>query len=215
MQRYQGTNGEVLPDTNRPDWLVVEHVLQRYGDVWVLIETYPFLSVDVARVEAHCAKIRECIVFANGRLMQNIRPEEGGSRLLSAMMGGGIDAGMSPDAQVIVEGIANPRAQWMMYFNDPFGIGMFPFAALGTQYICLDGSSSYQRTFGDLVIVDGYSRPRSQYVDFDPLAELAQTFHREYINGPREEPRDMARLAGLLDAMFVENEKVLEPPSLS
>lgn len=209
MQRYHGVNGEVLPGTSTPDWLLIEHVLQRYRDVWVLIDTYPYLAVDVARVEAHCAEIREFAVFANGRMMQNIRPDEGGQRLISALMGGGLDAGMSPAAQVIVEGIANPRAQWMMYFNDPFMIGMHPFAALGTQYIYVEGNSRYQRTFGELVTVERYSRTRSPHVDFNPLAELAHTFHFEYINGPGDFPRDLARLPALLDEMFVENEKIL------
>jgi len=176
--------------------------------VWVPIETYPFLAVDTARVDAHCDGIDEFVVFANGRLLQNIRPDEGGSRLLNAFIGGGVDAGISPNAQVLVEGMANPRAQWMMYFNDPFYVGMHPFAALGTQYVYIDGSGSYQRTFADLVIVDGYSRPRSAHVDFDLLADMARTFHAEYINGPRDAPRDIGRLAALLDAMFAENGKI-------
>jgi hypothetical protein len=132
MKRFQGINGETLPSTNTPDLLRMEHVLQRYRDVWVPIETYPFLAVDVERVRAHCANVDEFPVFTNGRLMQNIRPEEGG-RLLSTLVGGGVDAGMSPNGHVIVEGIANPRAHWMMYFNDPFYIGMHPFAAFETQ----------------------------------------------------------------------------------
>lgn len=209
MQRYHGVNGEVLPNTNAPNWLLIEHVLQRYRDVWVLIDAYPFLAVDIARVEEHCAEVREFAVFSNGRMMQNIRPDEGGQRVLSAVMGGGTDAGMSSDSKVIVEGIANPRAQWMMYFNDPFMIGMHPFAVLGTQFIYIDGNSRYQRAFGELVIVDGYSRPRSPHVDFDPLAEMTHVFHHEYINGPRDLPRDFERLAALLDDIFVENEKIL------
>lgn len=209
MQRFQGVNGEPLPSTDAPNWLLTEHVLQQHRDVWVPIEKYPFLAVDVGRVEAHCAETDEFPVFANGRMMQNMRPDEGGSRLLSALMGGGVDAGMSPDGNVIVEGIANPRAHWMMYFNDPFYIGMHPFAALGTQYIYIDRNGSYQRTFAELVIVDKYSRPRSTHVDFDPLADMVRSFHGEYINGPREAPRDLGRLAALLDAMFIENEKIL------
>jgi hypothetical protein len=43
----------------------MEHVLQRYRDVWVPIETYPFLAVDVERVRAHCAKVDEFPVFTN------------------------------------------------------------------------------------------------------------------------------------------------------
>lgn len=208
QQRFKGVNGEVLPDTQTPDWLRIEHVLQRFRDVWVPIETYPFLAVDTARVEAYRKEVHEFSVFANGRLMQNIRPDEGGRRLLNVFIGGGVDAGMSPEAQVIVEGMGNPRAQWMMYFNDPFYIGMHPFAALGTRYIYVDRSGSYQRTFAELVIVDRYSRPRSSHVDFDPLADVVRTFHDEYINGPRDVPRDIGRLVTLLDAMFIENGKI-------
>lgn len=205
-QRYEGVNGEILPETAP---LPVEHVLQRHRDVWVPIETYPYLAVDTARVDAHCRDIDEFAVFAGGRLMQNLRPDEGGSRLISGMMGGGVDAGMSPDAQVVVEGMANPRAQWVMNFNGTFDIGTHPFAALRTHYIYVDGNGSYQRKFAELVIVDRHSRPRSMHVDFDPLAEMALTFHREYIDGSRDKPRDIARLAALLDAMFAENGKIL------
>lgn len=209
VQRFRGVNGETLPSTNTPRWLLIEHVLQRYRDVWVPIETYPFLDVDVARIEAHCVQVNEFPVFANGYMMQNIRPNEGGSRLLSMFMGGGLDAGMSPHGKVIVEGIANPRANWMMYFNDPFYVGMHPFAALGTKYIYFDSNGSYQRTFGELVTVDGYSRPRSTHVDFDPLADMARAYHDRYINGQRDAPCDVGRLSALLDAIFVENEKIL------
>lgn len=205
-QQYEGVNGETLPETVP---LPVEYVLQRHRDVWVPIETYPYLAVDTARVDAHCRGIGEFAVFAGGRLMQNLRPEEGGSRLISGMMGGGVDAGMSPDAQVVVEGMANPRAQWVMNFNGTFAIGAHPFAALRTHYIYVDENGSYQRKFAELVIVDRHSRPRSMLVDFDPLAEMALTFHREYIDGPRDKPRDVARLAALLDAMFAENGKIL------
>jgi len=208
QQRFEGVNGENLPDAQIPDRLRVEHVLQRFRDVWVPIQTYPFLAVDPARVEAHCKEAQPFVVFANGHLMQNIRPDEGGRRLLNMLMGGGVDAGMSPQARVIVEGMANPRAQWMMYFNDPFYVGMHPFAALGTHYIYVDRSGSYQRTFAELVVVDRRTRPRSSHVDFDPLANMVDTFHKEYINGSRDEPCDIGRLAALLDAMFVENGKI-------
>ena len=209
MQRFQGISGETLPSTRTPDWLRIEYVLQRYRDVWVPIEAYPFLAVNVERVTAHCASVDEFPVFASGRLMQNMRPDEGGSRVLSVLFGEGMDAGMSPDSNVIVEGIANPRAHWMMSFNDPFYIGMHPFAALGTHYVYIDSGGIYQRTFAELVIVDKFSRPRSTHVDFDPLADMVRTFHDEYINGPRDRPRPIRPLAALLNAIFVENEKIL------
>lgn len=209
MQRYEGLNGEALPDTSTSNWLLIEHVLQRYRDVWVLTDTYPYLAVDLARVEEHCANTGEFAVFANGRMMQNIRPDEGGQRLMSALMGGGVDAGMSPAAQVIVEGVANPKAHWMMYFNDPFMLGMHPFAALGTHYIYVDANNKYQRTFGELVTVENHSRPYSLHVDFSRLAELVHTFHFEYINGPGDFQRDLTRLPAVLDEVFVENERIL------
>lgn len=205
-QRYESVNGEILPKMVP---LPIEHVLQRYRDVWVPIDTYPYLAVDTERISAHCQDIGDFAVFAGGRLMQNLRPEEGGSRLISALMGGGVDAGLSLASKVVVEGMANPRAHWVMNFNDTFAIGMHPFAALQTHYIYVDGNGSYQRKVAELVIVDGYSRPRSALVDFDPLAEMALAFHLEYINGPRDRPRDIVLLAALLDAMFVENEKIL------
>ena len=209
MQRFQDVNGETLPSTDTPRWLLIEHVLQRYRDVWVPIEKYPFLAVDIQRVESHCTQVTEFAVFANGHMMQNIRPDEGGRRLLSMLTGGGTDAGMSPNGKVMVEGIANPRANWMMYFNDPFYVGMQPFAASGTRYIYIDGNGAYQRTFGELVTVNGYSRPRSTHVNFDPLADMVRTYHDQYINGQRDAPPDIQQLSALLDAMFVENEKIL------
>lgn len=205
-QRYEGVNGEVLP-TNVP--LPVEHVLQRYRDVWVPIDTYPYLAVDTERIEAHLRDIGDFAVFPVGRLFQNLRPEEGSSRLISGMMGGGIDAGLSPASNVVVEGMANPRAHWVMNFNDPFAIGMHPFAALKTHYIYVEGNGIYQRKFAELVIVDRHSRPQCSLFDFDPLAEMALTFHLEYISGSHDKPRDIVRLAALLDAMFLENEKIL------
>ncbi len=209
MERFNGINGETLPSSDDSSWLLIQHVLQSYRDVWVPIDAYPFLAVDVERVTAHCAEVEEFAVFGNGVMMQNIRPDEGSGRLLSALMGGGVDAGISPDSKVIVEGVANSCAHWMMYFNDPLYVGMHPFAALGTRYIYLEDNGSYQRTFGDLVIVDRHSRPRSMHVDFNPLADLVRTFHTVYINGTREEPCDSAHLENLLDVIFIENEKIL------
>jgi len=208
MQRYHGLNGEVLPGTSAPNWLLIEHVLQRYRDVWVVTDTYPFLAVDIAQLEARCNETSEFAVFANGRMMQNIRPDEGGKRILSGLFGGGTDAGMSPSAEIIVEGPANPLAHWMMYFNDPFMLGMHPFAALGIQYIYVEGNNRYQRTFGELVIVGTQSRPSSQHADFNPLADLAHAFHLGYINEPGVQ-RDLTDLPALLDAIFVENQKIL------
>lgn len=46
-------------------------------------------------------------------------------------------------------------------------------------------------------------------MDFNPLADMVRIFHEEYINGPRDAPRDIERLTELLDAMFVENENIL------
>lgn len=110
MQQFQGVNGEVLPIADMPDLLRVEHVLQRYRDVWTTTEVYPFLRVDVERLRARCAEVKEFAVFTNGLMMQNLSPEEDGGRLLSTLMGSGVDAGMSKKSEMIVEGAANPQA---------------------------------------------------------------------------------------------------------
>jgi hypothetical protein len=44
---------------------------------------------------------------------------------------------------IIVEGIANRRAHWMMRFNDPFYTGMYPFAALETHYVYVTRDDIY------------------------------------------------------------------------
>ncbi|WFC42277.1 hypothetical protein [Pseudoxanthomonas sp. SE1] len=129
--------------------------------------------------------------------------------MMSALLGPGIDAGMSPDARVVVEGRANPRANWIMNFNDPLAIGMHPFAALQTHYIHVDSIGIYQRRFAELVVVDRNSRPRCSFVDFDPLADMALRFHVEYIDGLGGAPCNTGALTDLLDAIFAENEKVL------
>ena len=209
QQQFEGVNGETLPDAQTLNWLQLAHVLQRFRDVWVPIETHPFLAVDTARLFSHCPGIGEFVVFSNnGYMLQNIRPDDGGRRLLNLSLSGSIDAGMSSDAKVVVEGMANPRAHWMFYFDDPFYIGRHPFAALGTRYIYIDDKGIYQRGFADQVDVAGRLRPRSVYVDFDPLADMVHTFQGEYINGPSNVPRDMGHLTALLDAIFVENGKI-------
>lgn len=205
-QQYRGLNGEAMP---KKDPMRVQYVLQRYRDVWVPIDTYPYLAIDIKRVEAHYQQVADFAVFTSSRLMQNLSPGEGSSRLLSGMMGSGVDAGLPSASKLILEGKANQQAQWAMSFNDPLGIGMHPFAALHTHYIYDAGGVLYQRKFADLVVVDGFSRPRSALVDFNPLAEMARSFHLEYISRPSDQPRDTVQLAALLDAMFLENERIL------
>lgn len=124
-----------------------------------------------------------------------------------------MDAGMSPDSQMVVEGMANPGANWFMGFNDPREVGGQPYAALGTHYIYLDSQGSFQRKFAELIVADGFSRPRSPHVDFDRLADLAHTLHTAFIDGPRDQPRDLQALASLLDEIFEENAKVLAAAS--
>jgi hypothetical protein len=207
VERYSGTEKEVLPGTDEPAWLWIEYVLQRYRDVWVTIPQRPFLAIDVARLADRVQRARHCVVFPNGRLMQNLRPDEAGGRLLDALGGGGAFANLAREAQVIVEGTANPQSNWMSYFNDPFYVGMHPFAALGTHYIVINGGSIYQRQVAELDPQHGL--PRSELVDFAPLAQLVRAFHDDYINGTRGLDCDLTHLTNLLDAIFVENRKIL------
>lgn len=209
VDRYSGVKGEKLPSGQQPDWLALEHVLQRYRDVWEVTDTYPFLAVDVGRLNSLSAGLSEFPVFSSGRLLQNLRPEEMGERLIAVLAGPGLNAGMNPEAEIVVEGTANPSAHMVQFFNDPFGIGMHPFAALQDRYIYLDENGIYQRKFAELVTVDEHSRPRSPHVDFDPLAKLALEFHRQFIDGPQDQARDTYQLHVLMDRMFEENEKIL------
>lgn len=214
MDRYLDINGENLPSPNDEKWLQIEYVLQRYRDVWVITDSFPFIAVDMAKVASRSADFGAFAVFSSSaRLMQNIRPEDGFRFFSSALLGGGIDAGLSRSAEVIVEGMANPSANWLMRFNDPLMIGMTPFGAFGTLYLFSDAPHIYQRTFGEDIIVDQHSRPSSQHVDFNPLANLLHRFHYEYISGPRDRT-DFSGLSELLDSIFVENEKILTAATL-
>lgn len=208
MEQFRTLEGEILASTQDDSWLKVEHVLQRYRDVWVPIENFPYLSIDQALVKSHCATLSDFVVFSSGLLYQNIRKEEFGHRFVSMLAGPGITAGFSPDSEVIVEGIANPKANGLMIFNDPFYVGMSPFSALKTHYIYVDENRTYQRKFGDLIVVDKHSRPSSPYVNFNPLANLTEIFYREYINGPETQPKDIQQLTALLDEIFAENIKI-------
>jgi hypothetical protein len=209
QRKFPRINGEFLSRIQQSDGLRFEYVLQRFRDVWRPIDTYPFLALDAARVNAHWWVNQEFAVFPSGRMMQNMRPSEGADRLLNRVMGGGIDAGMSPDTKLLVEGMANPQSNWMMPFNNSLAIGMHPFAALGTVYIYIDSAGRYQRKFAELVVVDKHSRPLSVHIDFDPLADMVRTYSEEYLNPPPDTPRNLDRLSALLDAMFFENEKII------
>ena len=208
--QFRTLEGKIIASTDDDLWLKIEHVLQRYRDVWVPTEDFPYLSIDQMLVNKYCAAVNDFVVFSSAQLYQNIRKEELGHRMISMLAGPGITAGFSPSGKVFVEGIANLRANCLMFFNDPFLVGMHPFSALNTHYICVDENHIYQRKFGDLIVMDKYSRPDSPYVDFSPLAILTKQFHCEYLNGLRDQPKDIQGLAMLLDKIFVENLKIHE-----
>lgn len=70
MTQYQTVDGQELPVQLRGGaGLPVLHVLQRHRDVWATVPNWPFLAVDVERVEAHLARLGEFPVFSGGYLM--------------------------------------------------------------------------------------------------------------------------------------------------
>lgn len=198
-----------------PDWLVCEHVLQRFRDTWVITKSHPYLVIDEQRFKEHCSEVyaaKDFVVFTNAILFQNMQPKEIAARILSGMFAGGTNAGMSQAGRIIVEGPANSKARNFIFFNDHLGIGLHPYSALGTRYIHVDLANDQrisQREFAELVVVDGKSRPRSEYVDFAPLAELQEKYYAEYLNGTRADLEEAEELASLMDSIFVENAKIL------
>ncbi|MGZ8213312.1 MAG: hypothetical protein ACXWTP_02250 [Methylosarcina sp.] len=208
MEQFKTVHGENLKIDDSSISLKVEHILQRYRDVWVVIENYPYLAIDSDRLNEHNRMFNKFIVFSEAMLFQNVRRDELCSRILSSLAGPGLDAGFSKNSRVLVEGAANQKANELIYFNDPLYIGCHAFAAFKTHYIYVDGENIYQREFAELISVDKHSRPKSEYVDFNQLANLKRSLHDEYFNGSRETTRDLNRLSQLLDEIFVENLKI-------
>lgn len=210
MEKYLATDGVDLSEIGDSNSLLkLEHVLQRYRDVWVPNANYPYLSIDRERVEKYLAKVDEFAVFASVILYQNISKPEFSQRLIASLAGPGLTGGFSPTGKVLVEGIANPQAHGLFGFNAPLLVGTHPFAASGTQYIYVSRDGLYQRKFADLIIVDKHSRPKSPHVDFNPLADLVEALWRDYLGHRDSTGINLDALSSLLDDIFVENDKVL------
>lgn len=214
MEFFTNTEGNRPYLNTDPDWLVTEHILQRFRDTWVVTKSHPYLSVDEQRVNEHRAEViaeKGFVVFTNAILFQNMQPKEVAARLLSSLFSTGTNAGMSQAGRIIVEGPANRNASNFIFFNDHLGVGGHPYSALGTRYIHVDLDHDQrisQRTFAELVVVDGKSRPRSEHVDFNPLAELQEKYYTEYLNGSRADLEDVGELTSLMDSIFLENAKI-------
>lgn len=191
-------------------YLKRSYVLQRYRDVWSVAPKYPYLCVDEERVNGHANELRDFPVFVSGFLVQNLSREDFGQRMMASLFSPGITGGFSPTSGVLVEGRANPKAHDLITSNDPLYIGMHPYAALGTKYIFVEQDHLFQHTVGTLVTVNKHSRPRSAIVDFDRLADLQLELFQTYL-GKIGAPnlKDTSDLELQLDAIFVENEKIL------
>lgn len=212
MNFFTTLDGSEL-DTQDPEWPLTEHVLQASRQVWVTLPQYPFLAIDRNRLDREKRRVRDgngFVVFSpSALLLQNASAGELGQRMAQVLLGPGVNAGASEGSRHIVEGIANPLAHGLVRFNLPLMIGVHPYAALSTRYQFYSRKTTCQREFADLVVVNGFSRPRSKWVDFDRLADLVHEFHSDFINGPKDVPPDMERLSRLVDAIFVENTAVM------
>lgn len=205
--QYLTLTGEAL-EYSDANWLKVEHILQRYRDVWVVVDGYPHLAIDKERVDFYLSTVTEFIVLSAGYLQQNISRKELGTRMLSMLIGGGTTAGFSPRGKSMVEGRANPKANHLMRFNHILQFGTHPFAAADTHYIFSDGVNLYQREFGKLNAEGKRSRTESQHVDFLPLSDLTHALHMAHLDQSTGATIDLARISTLLDDIFVENLKI-------
>lgn len=209
MGKYLTKEGIALSETSYDSPLMLEYVLQKYRDVWVLIAEHPYLSIDQDKINLHLKEINEFAVFSSSLLYQNISREEFGQRVLSSLIGHGLTGGTSQDSKFLVEGVANPQANGLLQFNPLLMIGTHPFAASGTRYMYVSDDGIYQRTFAELITINKRSRPKSAHVNFNELSGLIEEYYSDYLNNKESTSIDLSRLSDLLDLIFIENEIIL------
>ena len=186
------------------------HVLQRFRDVWVVVNQFPYLAIDENKVSEYSNNLNEFPVFVSGFLYQNVSRTDFVQRLTASLASPAITGGFSKTSGVLVEGRANPRSHGLITFNDPLYIGMYPYCALGTKYIYVEEQHIYQHTIGELVVVDKHSRPNSTFMDFNRLAELQLNLFQKYMGVPSNgDLSNITDLENTLDEIFKQNEMIL------
>ena len=115
MSVFKTTSGNELAIDGNAEGLKIEHVLQRYRDVWVLVPEHPYLTIDAERLETHVQAVAEFPVFSGAQLWQNLRADELGHRLISQLFGPGTNAGLGTNGRAFVEGKANAKAHQLVF----------------------------------------------------------------------------------------------------
>lgn len=205
MNLYTAIDGPPISVGTDIDQLKVEHILQRDRDVWAVKPEHPFLAINAQLLQERAAQLTRFPVFSSGRLFQNLKRDDIANRIIAALAGGGVNAGLEPGSRVIVAGKANANARTLFNFNEPFILGTTPWCAEGTHVIYVDGNDLFQHEFGDLVTVRTLSRPSSVHFDFTALADLRDRYNAEYLNHPKDVKPDLNALSDLLDKTFAQN----------
>lgn len=126
-------------------------------------------------------------------IFQNLSPDDTRRRLLSALVGGGVNAGTSPSGRHLAIGRVNPNAFSYVAFNDIFLLGVMPMVASGNQLIVVDEDDSvYQYQIGKLAVLDGYSYTEGLEPEFQLLAAYAHlaVFYRNSLLNRAPESSD-------------------------
>lgn len=189
--------------------LQIEHVLQRDRDLWELRKTTPYLVIDEAKLRERVRGLVDFPVFSSGILFHNISGKDVGRLMISALFGGGSDAGLGPSSQVLVQGRANAKANALQNFNAPLCRGSAPFCAEGTSFIFVEAQDTYQYKIGELITVEKKSRPGSDVFDFSELCDLRDIYFSFYGKGEELTDQQLETLTVSLDRIFELNRNCL------
>jgi len=189
--------------------LQIEYVLQRDRDVWELCKESPYLAIDEEKLRSRIEGLVDFPVFSSGILFHNISGRDVGRLMISALFGGGSDAGVGPSSQVLVQGRANAKANALQNFNAPLCRGTSPFCAEGTYFIFVEAQETYQYKIGELITVNRMSRPTSEVFDFSEICDLRDAYLDLYGKGKELTDQQFADLTVNLDRIFELNKQCL------
>lgn len=206
---FLSTNGTSISMSSAFEQLQMEHVLQRDRDVWELCRGSPYLAINEEKLRSRMEALVEFPVFSSGILFHNISGRDVGRIMISALFGGGSDAGVGPSSQVLVQGRANAKANALQNFNAPLCRGSTPFCAEGTSFIFVEAQEMYQYKIGELITVNKKSRPTSEAIDFSELCDLRDAYFEFYGKGKELTDQQLADLAINLDRIFELNQQCL------
>lgn len=206
---FQSTASTPIGISSTLEQLQIEHVLQRDRDLWELRKTTPYLVIDEAKLRDRIHGLVDFPVFSSGTLFHNISGKDVGRIIISALFGGGSDAGLGPSSQVLVQGRANAKVNALQNFNAPLCRGSAPFCAEGTSFIFVEAQDTYQYQIGELITVEKKSRPKSDVFDFSELCDLRDFYFRFYGKGEELTDQQLSKLTASLDRIFELNRSCL------